>query len=267
LGAYTKAEDEAMTTAFDAHGKRRLNRVFDVIGFLYPDYCFPVRKQGSKRKMATLSSSTAPKPKRAKVLTHRLKPHSLERTAAILDTKRIEITEHAKVIPLALETIPAVTVEASAGPVEESEIKSSKAEEHSKLLSPPTTTGLPKLITTATMTPKKRRMASVLDTVLKSTKIPTPASTEAPEDKAEDLREVPTTSASPTHIEAKTSGVKPAELAKESLHEKPTLLAPEAPSQVDLEYIVRHASVKQQSEEQVAEVQHYARDLKYPRDP
>jgi hypothetical protein len=33
LAAYSKAEDEAMTTAFGAHGKRRLNRVFDVIGF------------------------------------------------------------------------------------------------------------------------------------------------------------------------------------------------------------------------------------------
>jgi hypothetical protein len=28
LGAYSKAEDEAMNTAFDARGKRRLNRVF-----------------------------------------------------------------------------------------------------------------------------------------------------------------------------------------------------------------------------------------------
>lgn len=62
LGAYTKAEDEAMTTAFGARDKRRLNRVFDVIGFIYPDYCFPARKQGLKRKMATSSSSTAPKP-------------------------------------------------------------------------------------------------------------------------------------------------------------------------------------------------------------
>jgi hypothetical protein len=33
LGAYTKAEDEAMTTAFGARGKRRLNIVFDVIRF------------------------------------------------------------------------------------------------------------------------------------------------------------------------------------------------------------------------------------------
>ena len=75
--------------------------------------------------MATLSSSTAPKPKRAKVLTHRLKPHSLERTTTILDTKRIEIAEQVEAVPLASETIPVVTVEASAGPVEESKTKSS----------------------------------------------------------------------------------------------------------------------------------------------
>jgi hypothetical protein len=59
LGAYTKAEDEAMIIAFGAHRKRRLNRVFDVIGFFYPDYCLPAQKQGLKRKMAA-SSSSAP---------------------------------------------------------------------------------------------------------------------------------------------------------------------------------------------------------------
>jgi hypothetical protein len=32
-----------------------------------------------------------------------------------------------------------------------------------------------------------------------------------------------------------------------------------------LEFIVRHASRKQLSEEQIAETQHYAKDLKYPR--
>jgi hypothetical protein len=65
LGAYTKDEDEAMTTAFGTRGKRRLNRVFDVIRFFYPDYCFPAQKQGLKRKMAASSSSTAPKLKKA----------------------------------------------------------------------------------------------------------------------------------------------------------------------------------------------------------
>jgi hypothetical protein len=46
LGAYTKAEDKAMNVAFGARGKRRLNRVFDAIEFIYPDYCFPARKRG-----------------------------------------------------------------------------------------------------------------------------------------------------------------------------------------------------------------------------
>jgi hypothetical protein len=41
LGAYWRAEDDAMTTAFGARGKKRLNRVFDVIKFIYPDYCYP----------------------------------------------------------------------------------------------------------------------------------------------------------------------------------------------------------------------------------
>jgi hypothetical protein len=45
LGAYTKAKDEAMNTTFGARGKRRLNMVFDVIGFVYPYYCFPTRKR------------------------------------------------------------------------------------------------------------------------------------------------------------------------------------------------------------------------------
>jgi hypothetical protein len=71
LGAYSKAEDDAMTTAFGARGKKRLNRVFDVIGFVYPDYCYPSRKQGKKRKAATLVTSSALKSKKVKVLTRR----------------------------------------------------------------------------------------------------------------------------------------------------------------------------------------------------
>jgi hypothetical protein len=51
LGAYSRTEDKAMTVAFGAQGKRRLNRVFDVIGFVYPNYCFLVRRQGGKGKL------------------------------------------------------------------------------------------------------------------------------------------------------------------------------------------------------------------------
>jgi hypothetical protein len=44
LGAYSRAEDDALTTTFGGRGKKRLNIVFDVIGFIYPDYCYPSRK-------------------------------------------------------------------------------------------------------------------------------------------------------------------------------------------------------------------------------
>jgi hypothetical protein len=40
--------------------------------------------------------------------------------------------------------------------------------------------------------------------------------------------------------------------------------APEAPSE-DLDFIIRHASRKRLSEEEIAEVKHYARELKYPK--
>jgi hypothetical protein len=71
LGAYTRAEDDAMTLAFGGRGKKRLNRVFDDIGFVYPDYTYPSRKQGKKRKIATSAISVAPKRKKIKVLMHR----------------------------------------------------------------------------------------------------------------------------------------------------------------------------------------------------
>jgi hypothetical protein len=58
LGAYSKSEDEATSNAFSARGKKRLNRVFDVIEFVYPDYCYPTRKQGKKRKAATSATSS-----------------------------------------------------------------------------------------------------------------------------------------------------------------------------------------------------------------
>jgi hypothetical protein len=124
---------------------------------------------------------------------------------------------------------------------------------------------LPKPSTIATTTPRKRRMASVLDVVMESLKTATPASVEASSEKIKDTREVVTVSIASIHAEAWSSRASPAKLIEESLPEKPTSPAPEAPSQSDLEYIVRHASGKQLSSEQIGEVQHCAKDLKYPR--
>jgi hypothetical protein len=51
---------------------------------------------------------------------------------------------------------------------------------------------------------------------------------------------------------------------KESLPEKPSAPALEAPSRGDVNFIIRHASRKQLSAEQPAETEHYAKELKYP---
>jgi hypothetical protein len=48
LGAYTRAEDDAMTLAFEGRGKKRLNRVFDVIGFVYQIIAIP--RESRERK-------------------------------------------------------------------------------------------------------------------------------------------------------------------------------------------------------------------------
>jgi hypothetical protein len=45
--------------------------VFDVIGFVYPDYCIPFQNQGRKRKVSASISTGALKAKKIKVLTRR----------------------------------------------------------------------------------------------------------------------------------------------------------------------------------------------------
>jgi hypothetical protein len=64
LGTYSKAEDDALSTVFGGRGKKRLNRVFDAIGFLYPDYRYPLRGQGKKRKTAAPATAAMPKGKK-----------------------------------------------------------------------------------------------------------------------------------------------------------------------------------------------------------
>ena len=71
LGSYSKAEYNALSTAFEGRGKKIFNRVFDAIGFVYPDYRYPLRGQGKKRKTAASATTVMSKGKKVKVLTHR----------------------------------------------------------------------------------------------------------------------------------------------------------------------------------------------------
>jgi hypothetical protein len=76
-------------------------------------------------------------------------------------------------LPLAIETAPAMPIEAIADPTREPE--SEKVAEKPKML----VTTLPKLSVTTTGTPRKRWMASVLDAILEPVKTPPPTSVEA----------------------------------------------------------------------------------------
>jgi hypothetical protein len=151
-----------------------------------------------------------------------------------------------------------MSIEASVDP------ESEKTVEQPKVLSPPAVIGLSKLSTTTTVTPRKRRMASVLDAILESMKAPIPASTEASSEQSEDAREVTTASPATALAEAGPSKAALVGLVEESLPVKSTSPALEVLPHGDLEYIVRHALGKQLSLEQIVEVQRYAKDLKYP---
>jgi hypothetical protein len=191
--------------------------------------------------------------KKIKILTRR--PRHIETTDVPKLSESMETT------PLAIETAPVVPIGTIADPTREPEPEkvAEKVPEQSKMK----VIVLPKLPAT-TGTPRKRRMASVLEAVLEYVKTPPPSSTEASRSKTEDVPEMIIASTS-AHAEAGPSEAVPENHMEESLLEKPLVPTPEASSQGDLDYIVRHASRKQLSEEQIAEVQHYAKDLKYPR--
>jgi hypothetical protein len=95
--------------------------------------------------------------------------------------RRIETADVPKLIeraaPIA-EPSRSVPVEARTKPAEEPKLE--KATEKLKALSPPCTIELPKPSSIPATTPRKRRMASVLDAVMESVKTLTPASAEAP---------------------------------------------------------------------------------------
>jgi hypothetical protein len=61
LGNYSKTEVEALHRAFVARKRRRLNRVFDAIGFMCPDYPDLTYEAKKRKKKVTTRLSNAPK--------------------------------------------------------------------------------------------------------------------------------------------------------------------------------------------------------------
>jgi hypothetical protein len=183
LGAYSKAEDNALSVAFGGRKKKRLNRVFDAIGFVYPDYRYPLRGQVKKRNIAAPVITAEPKGKNMKVLTHR--PRYIEPAVIPEFGKGTSLAAEAKeTVPIAQSTeeptvVPKVlTVEPVGMKIDRNE--EPKIEEIMKMpeiLSPPIEATLPKVQKASAATPKRRRMANVLDVVLETTKALSPAPT------------------------------------------------------------------------------------------
>jgi hypothetical protein len=178
LGAYSKSEDNALSAAFGSRKKKRLNRVFDAIGFVYPDYRYPPR--GQKRKGATSGkvaasaapSESAPKSKKLKVLTHRPRyiepataPEFSGETSSAIEAKGPAPPTHKIEEPAAMPKAPSAKL---AEPKTE-KIEEPRIEKTLEVLSPSAEVAAPKAQKGLTTTPKRKRMASVLD-VLESVK-------------------------------------------------------------------------------------------------
>jgi hypothetical protein len=220
LGAHTKAEDELMNIAFGARGKKRLNRFFDVIGFVYPDYCFPTRKQGTKKRIGSMTPSTASKPKRMKIVTHRPKSYFLERVVVLpaIEGSKIEVVESAEDTLSALEVIPAVVAEGPTIEREKSKSESFNTDQQPKVVSSPAVQGLSRVTTTSALVamPRKgRRKDSILDTILSPSKMATPAPAKTAKDETGELKKTIDVGATPGPSEIRST-----EQVKESLPEK-----------------------------------------------
>jgi hypothetical protein len=115
LGSYAKAEDDALSAAFGGQGKKRLNRVFDATGFVYPDYHYPLRRQGKKRKTVTSTTTVVPKGKKIKVLTHRpryiesaIVPEFGEGTSSTAEAKQAAPTVQSAEESIVVSKVPTV---------------------------------------------------------------------------------------------------------------------------------------------------------------
>jgi hypothetical protein len=251
LGPYSKAEDTALSAAFGGRKKKRFNRVFDAIGFVYPDYRYPLR--GRKRKEATSGkgdasatpSEPAPKRKRVKVLTHR--PRFIE--PAIVP----EFVGEASSATEAKKTIPVQKTEELTATPKTERIEEPKAEgtKISEILSPSAEVGVPQTQKGPAVTPKRKRMVNVLDVLetIKSSSTTPKKIVETPEVQteafgAEDTKHQTETEAGPSEpAKVKSLETKETEVAEQILAEETGTAAPEEFSEA-FNYILRHASGK-----------------------
>jgi hypothetical protein len=290
LGSYSKAEDNALSTAFGSRGKKRLNRVFDAIGFVYPDYRYLLRGQGKKRKATVVAASAKPVPKAAskkmKVLTHRPRyiepavvpkfdgeaPSAAEPRETAPPTQRTEA-------PTTMSKLPSIELAESKTDKDKAEKSNIGETKVLEILSPSSEVTASKAQKSSAATPKRRRMANVLD-VLETIKTlnSTPSRKTVGALKAQTKAETKPAEIEAAVIQAGTEAgpsesteKKPVEIEEKAIEEKateqisPEKVATPGPEALkeSIDYIICHASGKGLSKEEEREDQHYARKLKY----
>jgi hypothetical protein len=235
---------------------------------MYPDYRYPPRGQEKKRKVAVSDTQIGPAPKRKKmkVLTHQpcyIEPavipnFGVESSSAVKATQTVLIVQ-STVEPTVMPKTP--TIETIKDKVEKAEEPKVEVKMPG-ILSPPTGANLPKAQKSSAATPKRRRMANVLDAVLETTKAlsPSPA------------KKIVQTEAKATESQAKAEAGPSVPIETEPIVSEersveqiaPEIIRDEALTE-NIDYIIRHASGKELSEEEILEAKHYARSLKYPK--
>jgi hypothetical protein len=252
LGTYSKAEDDALFAAYEGRGKKRLNRVFDAIGFVYPDYSFPLRK-GKKRKTAASAATAVPKGKKMKVLTHRPRyietvvvPEFGEGTSSTTEAKHAAPATRSAEGSTIVPKVPTVgSTEAKDDSVEEPQVE--KTVKMPEILSPLAEVELSKVQNAPVTTPKRRRMVSVLDVVMETTKALSPAPTKKIAEAAKVQAEAEAGPSVPIKMKAVASEDKAEQQTSDNvmtvgqvMMEKAKSPAPEASAE-DVDYIIRHA--------------------------
>jgi hypothetical protein len=279
LGPYSKAEDNTLSAAFGSRKKKRLNIVFDAIGFMHPDYHYPPR--GQKRRGTTSGkdaasaapSEPAPKRKRVKVLTHRpcfiepaIMPEFGGETSSATEAKEPAVTQKTEEPVVRPKASLVKLAEPKADKIEEIVAEGTKILE---VTSPSAEVTVPKAQKGLTATPKRKRMINVLDVLetIKTSSTPK-KTTEAP--KAQSETRLTEAAAAKSKVETEAGPSEPAkeksleteektenEAAEQILSGKTINPSPEASSEVP-DYIVRHASEKRLSEKEKREAQYYA---------
>jgi hypothetical protein len=161
--------------------------------------------------------------------------------------------------------------------IEEPRIEGTKTLE---VLSPSAGVEVPKTQKGLATTPKRKRMASVIDVLemIKASSSTSGKIAKASKTQIETKIKLIEAEATMSQADAEAGPSEPAkeksleigektakeEAIEQILPKKAAAPTPEAPSEV-LDYIIRHASGKRLSEEEIFEAKHYARELKYPK--